>query len=669
MADKVLLFDLDINVDAAIKDSADLRNSIKTLKEEIKALDKAEGDHSESIEELTIQMQLEQKQLRDNQKETKNVIAANKESKGSINALRAELSLVTTKWNKLSKEERENTEAGLALSRQKTDLTEKLKAEERATGDARRNVGHYTEAIDGLLPGMSGAVQGFKQMTLAALKFIATPVGAVLTAIVVVFKLLQGAFKRSLASQEKLNKITGKLSAAFNLVLDALIPVVEFILDQVITAFEDMGRAVIFIIDKLEKWGIISEQTADKVKKSLDESTQAVDDLASAERRLIETDIALQKAQLKFQTQAEKLRQIRDDESLSIAERVKANEDLGGLLVKQASAERNLANQALKIAKQRELINSRSLESIREIGDAEIKLAEIKERITSQESEQKSNLNSLRREEAALIKEQEIKDAKEKTDRLKEQAKADLEILKDRVAKEKEFLDNEKARRVTNEENELALQEQNILARLDNERVALEAQHQQEIEFAEKIGADTTLIERKFAKAREAINEAEVNAKLSLASDFLGNIAQIAGEGTAIGKAAAVAQTTVSTFQAAQGAYAALAGIPVVGPALGIAAAAAAVAAGVANVKKILAVKSGLPGDDSVSSSGISASGASASSVRPEGIAPTINQGIISRQTAGASDTGLIVSPPVLVENEVTVKQNQQLANNETAVI
>ena len=74
MADKVLLFDLDINVDAAIKDSADLRNSIKTLKEEIKALDKAEGDHSESIEELTIQMQLEQKQLRDNQKETKNVL-------------------------------------------------------------------------------------------------------------------------------------------------------------------------------------------------------------------------------------------------------------------------------------------------------------------------------------------------------------------------------------------------------------------------------------------------------------------------------------------------------------------------------------------------------------------------------------------------------------------
>jgi tape measure domain-containing protein len=55
----------------------------------------------------------------------------------------------------------------------------------------------------------------------------------------------------------------------------------------------------------------------------------------------------------------------------------------------------------------------------------------------------------------------------------------------------------------------------------------------------------------------------------------------------AIGKAAAIAQTVIDTYKSAQSAYAALAGIPYIGPALGIAAAAAAIAAGMARVSAI----------------------------------------------------------------------------------
>lgn len=54
-----------------------------------------------------------------------------------------------------------------------------------------------------------------------------------------------------------------------------------------------------------------------------------------------------------------------------------------------------------------------------------------------------------------------------------------------------------------------------------------------------------------------------------------------------VGKAAAIAQTVIDTYAAAQAAYKAMAGIPVVGPALGIAAAAAAVASGLARVQAI----------------------------------------------------------------------------------
>lgn len=54
-----------------------------------------------------------------------------------------------------------------------------------------------------------------------------------------------------------------------------------------------------------------------------------------------------------------------------------------------------------------------------------------------------------------------------------------------------------------------------------------------------------------------------------------------------VGKKAALVQATVNTFLAATSAYAALAGIPIVGPALGAIAAAAAIAAGFVNIQKI----------------------------------------------------------------------------------
>lgn len=89
-------------------------------------------------------------------------------------------------------------------------------------------------------------------------------------------------------------------------------------------------------------------------------------------------------------------------------------------------------------------------------------------------------------------------------------------------------------------------------------------------------------------------HETERNkVQMGLAADFFGNIAQMASvfgkKGSKIAKAAAIAQTTIKTYESATSAYAALAGIPYVGPALGAAAAGAAIAAGLANVQAIKA--------------------------------------------------------------------------------
>src|SRR5690606_41185075 len=65
------------------------------------------------------------------------------------------------------------------------------------------------------------------------------------------------------------------------------------------------------------------------------------DKLAQAEQKLAENQRYANMVQLQYQTQAEKLRQVRDDESKSIDERMKSNADLGAVLQKQLKQERS----------------------------------------------------------------------------------------------------------------------------------------------------------------------------------------------------------------------------------------------------------------------------------------------------------------------------------------
>ena len=152
-------------------------------------------------------------------------------------------------------------------------------------------------------------------------------------------------------------------------------------------------------------------------------------------------------------------------------------------------------------------------------------------------------------------------------------------------------------------EQELATQNENEAYKIKfdnavkngNDTTELEIQHlnnindinltaqQKQYDDEEANAAAIIEIDKRKAAAREAY--------LSAGSTALKNAAAIAGEATDTGKALAVAAATIDTYQSAVSSYKSLSGIPVVGPALGFAAAGVAVAAGFMNVKKILAVK------------------------------------------------------------------------------
>lgn len=142
--------------------------------------------------------------------------------------------------------------------------------------------------------------------------------------------------------------------------------------------------------------------------------------------------------------------------------------------------------------------------------------------------------------------------------------------------------DNEEALLVLDEEFKLKQQQTEEKYRKQKEEAEKEARDKKE--EADKAAHDAEM-KRLEDEAKE--REDNKNKALSSASDSLKKFSEIAGKQSQAGKAFAIAATLIDTYQSAIAAFKSLAGIPIVGPALGAVAAAAAVAMGLKNVAEI----------------------------------------------------------------------------------
>ena len=192
------------------------------------------------------------------------------------------------------------------------------------------------------------------------------------------------------------------------------------------------------------------------------------------------------------------------------------------------------------------------------------------------------------------------------------------EIEKERITKENDILDEEHSKKIGYINEEMSLLEARFGAEAKNTDAYKDLVRQKE--EADNNYNNTKAENDKKIEALDAANDKKkiarkrftANAIMDIASSMFGSLSSILGEESKAGKAFAIAQATIDTYKAANSAYASMAGIPVVGPGLGAAAAAAAVLAGVANVKKILEVP-----DDGKETSTSSSSVTSQSIVRP----------------------------------------------------
>jgi hypothetical protein len=645
MAEKVEIVDLTINVDRANQDTRALKIAVQQLKEESDRLKETQGELSDEYIESQAALKSTKTELRANERLTQNVIAANNANTGSIQQMRKQLAVVSVQWSKLSKEERENTEEGRRLTAQKLKLTNALKREERATGDARRNVGNYNESLSrsiGLtgqfIPAVGRAAQGARLLG-QAFTVALGPIGLIVAAIGLVVAGLKAFFTASEEGQDAWDSFGNTAGVVTDNIIDKLSDFGEALLEpkELISDIGDffsktfgdtivgslkIGVANIKIffnnVDLLfQQFVDLFTDNADEIARAqknidannkelaesvkqlnsgLQETVNAYNDVADAAKEFNEEQLreiriskeldkrraalnrTIRRALVNNARLARDVAKIRaevaDRENRSGEERLKL---LDEAIEKEKQILQNnqfIANEELAIARGRASLAKDDREAKDDLAQKEAEVFNVQKAnflaIRKLESERQTALREIRAENERAAKEE----AQNSLENLISLAEKDIQLKKDIEAINKKIAEdaaNERAllaeRRQTDFDNELAIAQDNAFRTLELQRQALEQQEAQEIEFAERIGASTTLVEKKFSKAREAINRAEQEAKLALAVGFFGNLATLAGEGTAIAKAAGVAETSINTFKAAQGAYSSLAGIPIVGPA------------------------------------------------------------------------------------------------------
>ena len=247
-------------------------------------------------------------------------------------------------------------------------------------------------------------------------------------------------------------------------------------------------------------------------------------------------------------------------------------------------------------------INAQVKESEKKQLEFELKLANLRKTERDKEKEKEDEKNKLDLEDNDL----KLKKAQELADLEKEIRDAEANTVAEQRIKELEDLQlHYDALILKAQENQIATDE---LEKSKNESLLqLQADfNQQDLDAEQKLADDKKAIDDKALADQKAIDDAEIalakqtaetkKQQLAAVGNALASFSAAAGEQTAAGKAFAIASTLISTYQSAQDSYKALAGIPVVGPALGAAAAAAAAIAGIKQIQAIKSVK--VPGGD-----------------------------------------------------------------------
>ena len=531
------------------------------------------------------------------------------------------------------------------------DVTKERGKSNKALKDSKDNAADYSGVLGIIDKKTGGAISGFSNLTktvggatkgfnLMKIAIIGTGIGALLIGLTA----LSAAFTSNEEGQNKFAKIMGIIGAAVGVFTDRL----AILGNGIISAFEDPKQALIDFKDALKKnitnrieslmetFGFLGSA----IKKVFSgDFSGAMDDAKAAGSSYVDTLTGVKDTIGKVTESVKELATEISEEGAAAGriadQRAKADKLDRQLIIERAKANRTRAELLDKIAQREKFTAKERIEFLKEaaIVEEEITNKEIAAAALRLDAKQKENalggstkadldeevqlrsklinLETAKLRKAKLVSTQMITVSKEEA-AAKKAIDAEAKLQKDEADK----IEDEKAKELKT----LKEQIRNAEAVTEDEKRALEiekvtAHYDKLIEEAKRLGLATEDLARgkanalkKFDKevAENEIGWSEMTAeqKGKIAKDGFNNLATILGEETAAGKAAAIASATISTFQSAQSSYNSLSGIPIIGPALGFAAAGAAVVSGFKQVKAITATKVPAIGGKSAPSAG-----------------------------------------------------------------
>lgn len=699
MEANVTLLDLSFNtaeavdgLDALIKKSLELSDEKKQLIKQINAekialagirqnykdnlldqtaFEKQSAKSEEAIIALTKQLNNNKVATSENAAQIKaHTTIVNSEAE-NVETLRAQLALNTKALNKMSIEQRTNTESGKQMVAQTKEISDKLKELEKGVGDTRRNVGNYAEDIEAatanlggmtgatgqMIKGMSGGIASIKAFNAA---LMANPFVAIASAILAVISAIGKLMDRNNELAVSVKTILAPIELIITKVLDA----VAALFVEIVKVFEWLAEAYI----KVYNWlGLISDETVKAIETARG-MAQVERDIYNAETDLIvvlarqRREMEEQKAILADQTKSSKERQAAANEALRISremeaaelkileakyqqiktqnelsytsdeDRRKEQEALAALEQKRAeylSQRKELTSQVSGLEKA-DMAAAAAADKKRADDYAKAQKDAAEKAKKAKEDADKKAAETAKKVQAEVLKSYENgitelqlriresnigivdkKKALEDQDRLNQailekeryrlsqglitQQEFDNIKLEQRIAFQEKVAELEKAEEDKKKEaaaidleNKRAIEEENITSDFERETLRLEQQYQMEVAAAEKVGADVSLIEAKYAQIREKREKELVNAKLQMTADIAGQISNIMGQESAAGKVFALAQATINTYLGASKAIAQ-------GGIWGVAQAAIVIAAGLKQVASIAKVKEDVP--------------------------------------------------------------------------
>jgi hypothetical protein len=514
-------------------------------------------------------------------------------------------------------------------------------------GSKSKTLNDVKNVITGMVPSLKAAENGATGFSTSLKALLANPVVLVITGIVGALKFIYEAFQSNVKIGKEIAAVWEGLSAVGSQVTDAVMGMVR----GIVYAGQALAKLITGDVKGASK---ALSKANEEMSASYDQLTKAVNGTTFAIVRGLEkqqqANNKAKKEQAVRESEINKLlvqsREILTDETASIKDKKKALDEV-------TKAEKASSAEKVRTAQVDLDILQKKAKALG--GQAEIKMKQqIREAtIALNEAETENAMTGIKlNKQRKMLLRQEIADGKEAATAAKDRAKEKIEAEQAYLKAKEEVINKIAQADRDYQDSLLTEQEREVLAVTrkyealykDAEKYKLDVTKLKEDEIAElkrldekqdeqrlkdleadkvkvvsaqdatksvissrtkELEAEKELSEKKKKIAKDeadyvkALEEKKQKARtdaLEATADTLGKIANLFGQQTKVGKAAAIAEATIQMYLSAQKAYSSTVGVPVVGPVLAPINAGLAIAAGIKNIKAIASVKTPMGG-------------------------------------------------------------------------